>query len=67
VKAIFRRGQSYAGQGDFEKAKQDMVYSIKLDPKNKELRRAHEDLKKQEEDYKKKQQAMYSKMGSMFG
>jgi len=67
VKAIFRRGQSYAGQGDFEKARQDMIAAIKLDPKNKDIRAAYEDLKKQELDYKKKQQAMYSKMGSMFG
>jgi len=67
VKAIFRRGQSYAGQGDYEKARQDMVAAIKLDPKNKDLRRAYEDLKKKEEDYKKKQQEMFTKMGSMFG
>jgi len=46
VKAIFRRGQSFAGQGDYEKAKKDYQEAIKLDPNSADLKRAFNDLKK---------------------
>jgi len=66
VKAIFRRGQSYVGQGEYEKARKDFQSALQLDPQNADLKRALNDLKKQEDDYKKKQQALYAKMGTMF-
>lgn len=62
LQAIFRRGQAWRGQGDYDKAKADFVAAIKLDPKSKDLRAAYENLKKQQQAYLDKQKELYSGM-----
>lgn len=62
IQAIFRRGQAWQGQGEYDKAKNDFLAAIKLDPKSKDLRAALENVKQQKQAYLEKQKKMYSGM-----
>jgi len=66
VQALYRRGQAWAGAGDYERAKADLIDAIRLDPNNADLRTELDKVKKEEQVYLKKQNEMFSKMGSAF-
>lgn len=64
VKALFRRGQAYMLDAQFEKAKNDFKEALQYDPKNKQIRDEMVKLKKLEQDFKQKQKNMYATMMS---
>jgi len=66
VKSLFRRGQAYAGEGEFDKAKRDFMAAIRQDPKDPLMRKEYEALKKREALYKQKNKDMFTKMGKGF-
>jgi len=60
VKAIFRKGQAHALNGEFEKAKEDLMEAARLSPKSAEIRQELEKLKKNISAYNQKEKQMFS-------
>jgi peptidylprolyl isomerase len=64
VKALFRRGQAYSRDNEFDKAKADFDECLQLSPSNKEVRQELELLKKTQAEYKKKEKQLFANMFS---
>lgn len=64
VKALFRLGQAYAGDKNFEKAKDFLSQAQELDPTDKGIQGELQKLKVREEEIKKQEKNLYSKMFS---
>jgi len=67
VKALFRRGQAFARDNEFDKAKADLDECLQLSPSNKEVRQELDQLKKRMAEYKKKEKQLYASMFSKMG
>jgi len=70
IKALFRRGAAYSGNGQFTEAKADLVKANKLDPKNKAIREEYALLAKRIKDNKARAKStfggMFSKVGGLY-
>jgi len=64
VKGLFRRAQASTHLKEYDDAKKDLVFVLKLEPNNKEARLEYEKAKQLQEAFKKQQAKIY---GSMFG
>jgi len=60
VKALYRRGQAYRLNGDFQQAKADLVRALHIAPSNKEIRDELNLTKSDENEYLQKQKVMFS-------
>jgi len=69
-KALYWRAFANKKSGNFTAAKKDIVAAIKLEPKNKTLRKEYDDIKKLTAEAKKKEKAafgnMFKAVGSMY-
>jgi len=60
VKALYRRGQAYRLNGDFQQAKADLVRALHIAPSSKEIRDELNLTKSDENEYLQKQKVMFS-------
>ena len=69
-KALYWRAVANKKSGNFAEAKNDIVAAVKLEPKNKTLRKEYEEIKKVALESKKKEKAafgnMFKAMGTMY-
>ena len=62
VKALFRRAQAYAAQGEFEMAEHDLGAAQNAEPDNKEVINERKRIKLAAKNQDQKQKAMFAKM-----
>lgn len=60
IKALYRRGLARLNLGMFKESKADLMAAYKIDPKNKDVRRALADLKERHAQAKKKEKDAFS-------
>jgi FK506-binding protein 8 len=62
VKSLFRLGQAYLGDKNFDKAKETLLQAQELDPEDKGIQNELKKVKAKEEEIQKSEKNLYSKM-----
>lgn len=62
VKALYRRGQTFFVNGDYEKAKEDLEAAAKLAPNSMDIKKELEQLRKMIQENRSKEKKMFGNL-----